>query len=369
MKHSTVRLVAVVLACALVVVPSVTSSHRLSLIGSLNTISTVASTVPSNGDINPYGVAVVPTTTGESTRGDILVSNFNNGGNLQGTGTTIVEIASGGHSRLFAQIHSNDLAGSCAGRVGLTTALVVLRKGWVIAGSLPTADGMSATSKPGCLIVLNSRGHFVETIAGAMIKGPWDMTAFDGGEWAALFVTNVLNGTVAGSPNVVQRGTVVRVVLSVPDQAEKDDLPAVQSQIVIGSGFGERTDPGALVVGPTGVSLGNDGTLYVADTLANRIADIPNALVRRTSAGIGRTISVNGALNGPLGLAVAPNGDILVANANDGNLVETTPAGVQIATKTVDTAGAGTLFGLAIAPATEAVYFVDDGTNTLNLLH
>jgi len=53
-------------------------------------ISTIASTVPPNGDVNPYGVAVVPMSMGSLVQGDVLVSNFNNSQNLQGTGTTIV---------------------------------------------------------------------------------------------------------------------------------------------------------------------------------------------------------------------------------------------------------------------------------------
>src|SRR5471030_968760 len=61
------------------------------------TVTTIASTVPKNGDINPYGMAVVPKTTGSLVQGDILISNFNNGQNLQGTGTTIMEISPGGH--------------------------------------------------------------------------------------------------------------------------------------------------------------------------------------------------------------------------------------------------------------------------------
>ncbi len=75
-------------------------------------------------------------------------------------------------------------------------------------------------------------------------------------------------------------------------------------------------------------------------------------------------------MNQPLGVALAPNGDILSVNAGDGNMVETTPSGTQVAVKNIDTsgAGAGTLFGLAVVPGT-GVYFVDDGDNTLDLLH
>jgi sugar lactone lactonase YvrE len=234
----------------------------------------------------------------------------------------------------------------------------------VIVGSLPTNDGTAATAKAGCLIVLNSKGKAVETISGNGINGPWDMTLVDGGSSATLFVTNVLNGTVAASPKVVYKGTVLRINLSIPD----GDKPRVMSRKVIGSGFQERTDPAALVIGPTGLGLGSDGTLYVADTLPNRIVAIPHALTRNSDAGTGKTVSSNGALNGPLGLTIAPNGNILAANAADGNLVEITPAGVQIATKTIEPGGAGTLFGLAIVPQGRGVYFVDDGTNQLGLL-
>jgi hypothetical protein len=341
-----------------------------SFIGSLSKISKLASTVPTNGDVNPYGVAVVPSTTGALVRGHVLVSNFNAKSNLQGTGTTIMDIAPNGAAKVFAQI-GGKLPGPCPGGVGLTTALVVLRTGWVIVGSLPTSDGTAATAKAGCLLVLNSMGHAVETFSGSFngvkINGPWDMTALDLGAVAELFVSNVLNGTVAANGSVVNRGTVVRIVLFIPNHG----MPQELLRTPVGTGFGERTDPSALVIGPTGLGLGADGTLYVADTLANRIAAIPNALSRFNSAGTGKTVSVSGAINGPLGLAVAPNGDILTVNAGDGNVVETTTAGSQVTVKTIDTSGqgAGTLFGLAITPNGRGVYFVDDGDNTLDLLH
>jgi len=335
------------------------------LIEQMNSVTEVASTVPASGEMNPYGVAVVQASSGVLVEGNVLVSNFNNKANQQGTGTTIVQVSPDGTRTLFAQINSTYLPGTCPGGVGLTTALVVLRSGWVIVGSLPTTDGTSATAQAGCLIVVNNRGQVAETFSGSEINGPWDMTAFDEGNHAALFFTNVLNGTVAANGTVVNQGTVVRMELNIPSGG----MPQEVSSTIIGSGFGQRTDPAALVIGPTGVGLGKDGTLYVADSLANRTAAIPNALTRQTSAGTGITVSENGAINTPLGLTIAPNGDIIVANAGDGNLVEITPNGNQVAMKTVEPAGAGTLFGLADAPMNAGVYFVDDGTNSLNIIH
>jgi hypothetical protein len=333
--------------------------------GPLHHVKTLASTVPGNGDVNPYGVAVVPRSTGHLFAGNVLVSNFNDAKNVQGTGTTIVEVTPSGHHWLFAQINPH-LPG-CPGGVGLTTALTVLRSGWVIVGSLPTQGGN--VSGAGCLIVLDRWGNVRETFQHHGINGPWDMTALDAGHFAALFVTNVLNGTVAGGGKVVHRGTVLRLDLVIP----RFGLPYVVSIRTIGSGFAEKTDPAALVIGPTGVGLGRDGTLYVADSLNSRIAAIHDAVDRFSSAGTGFTVSKGGHLVGELGLAVAPGGDILTVNAGDGNLVETTPFGSQVAVRQLDKSGsppgAGALFGLAVKPGSRAVYFVDDAVNTLNLLH
>jgi hypothetical protein len=221
------------------------------------------------------------------------------------------------------------------------------------------------------------------------------MTAWERDGKAKLFVTNVLNGTVAASPAVVNKGTVVRIDLDLSGA-----MPAATAMTIIGSGFSERTDPAALVIGPTGVGLGRmripgpgeglmtapdsedeieteleteDGAtvLYVADSLNNAIQIIPEPLDRMTSAGTGTTLTSGGSLNDPLGLIVARN-RILTVNGNDGFLTEITAAGTQIATRLLDSTGtppgAGTLFGLAFVPG-RGLYFVDDGTNTLNLLH
>jgi hypothetical protein len=341
--------------------------------GTPHTITTIASTVPANGDVNPYGIYVIPRTMGNLIKGNLLISNFNASSNFQGTGTTLVQISPAGHAHLFAQIDASHLPGPCTGGVGLTTALVVLRAGWVIVGSLPTSDGTSATAQAGCLLLLNPMGKVIETIYGTLINGPWDMTALDlsnenGGGSASLFVTNVLNGTVAAGGKVVHGGTVVRVDLTLT----KGTPPFVESMTVIGSGFSERTDPGALVIGPTGVGLSKDGlVLYVADSLNNRIAAIPFPVFRQSSAHTGLTITTGGALNDPLGLTVAANGDILTANGDDGFMVQTTPGGFQVSKNLLDSSGnppgAGALFGLTTIGSD--VYYVDDATNTLNLFH
>ena len=335
-----------------------------SFLSHFSAVTNVASTVPANGDVNPYGITVVPQSAGKLVSGDTLVSNFNNSANLQGTGTTIVQVSPWGSVTTFADL-SGPLPGACPGGVGLTTALTTLPGGWVVVGSLPTTDGMSDTAQQGCLIVLNSQGTPVETWSGSDINGPWDLTAVSGFGWAQIFVSNVLNGTVANSPNTVDQGTVAR--LSV--RLNPCRPPALVGSSVVANGFAERTDPNALVVGPTGLALGDQGQLYVADTVNSRIAVVPSALWRSTPVGGGGfTLTSGGSLNGPLGMVLAPNGDVLSANGGDGNIVETTPFGHQIATVQIDPAGAGgDLFGITIAPYGRGVLFVDDGDNTLKL--
>jgi hypothetical protein len=337
-----------------------------SFVAPFSTVSSLASTVPANGDINPYGIVIVPQSAGSLHAGDLLISNFNAKSNDQGTGTTIDQITTAGKSSLFAEINPKTLPGSCPGGVGLTTALSVLAGGYVVVGSLPTTNGQSATAKAGCLLVLNSSGHPIKTIAGATIAGPWDMTSVSHGKVTTLFVSNALNGGAAKGVHTIDNSTVVRIRV----RSGAGQPPKVLSQRVIATGIPWRDDKAALVIGPTGVGLATNGTLYLANTLDNSIVAIPHALTRVSAVKIGTTISKGGHLKQPLGLVIAPNGDIITTNAGDGNIVETTPAGKQVTVKPADAkSGAGSLFGLAIAPGGKGIYFVDDGNNTLRLLH
>ena len=268
-------------------------------------IKVVASTVPSNGDVNPYGIVVVPVTMGSLTAGNLLISNFNNSGNLQGTGTTIVQITPSGTVSLFAQIDAANLPDPCPGGVGLTTALGRIAErlgcGWQLADHGRHLGygrcGMPARSR--------QQGQRAETFYGSLLIGPWDMTASDNGTTPSLFFSNVLNGTVAGGGNAVHGGTVVRMDLNIA----KGSQPSIQSMTVIGSGFAERADLAALVIGPTGVHLSGRGdqgddsgqVLYVADRLNNRIASISKAMIHTTSARTGDTVSRGGSINDPAG--------------------------------------------------------------------
>jgi hypothetical protein len=348
-----------------------TATTSTPFLSPLRTVSTIASTVPSNGDINPYGIATVPTSTGKLQEGQILISNFNAKesakANGQGTGTTIVQVSTAGKVSLFARIDAKTLPGPCPGGVGLTTALNVLPGGYVVVGSLPTTNGKSATAKYGCLIVLDSEGRAVETIAGRNIQGPWDSTAKSEGSKTSLFVSNALNGGAAKGIRTIDNSTVLRIEL----ESGEGQTPKVLSETVIADGIPWVDSEEALVLGPTGLALASDGTLYVASTADSRILAISEAKTRTTPAAKGGAVLTEaGHLKEPLGMVLAPNGNIITSNGGDGNMVETTPAGQQVAVRTADEkTGAGSLFGMAIAPEGKGVYFVDDGENTLSLLH
>ena len=374
-KRRLNRVFIVRVGALLSVVASTVPAHAGPFIDKFKTVSDGVVSAPASGfdagDENPYGVAVVPKSVGDLVEGDILVSNFNDSDNDQGTGTSIVQYSPNDQTQTtFAEIDASTLPGGCPGGVGLTTALVVLRSGWVIVGSLPTSDGMIDTVGAGCLIVLDAKGNPVETFSGGAVNGPWDMTASDNGGHATLYFTNVLNGGVAAAaPDTpVAAGTVVRMRLKTPVQGTK--VPSILSTTTIGSKFSEENDPAALIIGPTGVGLGlgSDDSLYVADTVNSRIAKIKNASTRLSSAGTGVTVTTDHLLSQPLGLALAPNGDILTVNAGDGNIVETSHGGSQVTTvNPIALAGGGSLFGLAVAPGANGIYFVDDSENELNL--
>jgi hypothetical protein len=333
-----------------------------SLVASLtNAPAVTTSTVASNGDQNPYGVAFVPEgfePGGKLHAGDLLVSDFNNattstGGNVQGTGTSIVRITPGGQSSFFFQDST---------ALGLTTAVGVLKSGFVLVGNLPNVDGVA---KQGALRILDSNGNVVETLKDPVkLDGPWDLTGVDRGDRALVFVSNVLNGTIT------------RIDLRIPAHG----MPIVANMTTIASGFGFGTNSSAFVVGPTGLAFdANRDILYVASTADPAIFAVANAAKTQKDLGTGTVVvpTTDPHLHGPLGLVLAPNGDLIISNGDaihqtsDVNeIVEYTPSGQFVAETPVDTTGtAGGAFGIAISSFQGQIRFaaVDDNFNTVTV--
>lgn len=336
--------------------------------------TTLTSTVPENGDQNPYALVVAPVSAGTIRKDDVLVDNFNNAANLQGLGTTIVDYnPTSKKLSVFAKLPRN--LNGCPGGVGLGTAMTMLKSGWVIVGSTPSNDGTTGTKGAGCLIVLDSQGKVASILAGENINAPWgNMAVIDNGSTATLFVSNAGFGVGApeGEPPVVNKATVLRIELAIPEGSP----PVVTGQTVIANGFGEQADKGVFLIGPTGLALGADGTLYVSDAIGNRIVAIPDAAKRTSSAGTGREVTKDGLLHRPLALAICPNGHLLAPNAQNGQVVEIDPAtGKQLYARWIDAdkaqtpTGSGDLFGIAMTAAGDGFYYVEDDVNTLVLAH
>jgi hypothetical protein len=336
--------------------------------------SLVTSTVPANGDQNPYAIFIAPVSAGKIQAGDVLVDNFNDRNNLQGLGTTIVSYRpSTRQLSLVAAIPRN--LPQCPGGVGLTTAMAMLKSGWIIVGSLPSRDGTTATKGAGCLIVLDAQGNIAGTIAGPNINGPWgNMAVIDNGTSASLFVSNTGFdvGPPEDEPPIINKATVLRLDLSIAEGRP----PAVTRQTVIADGFGQQADKDVFIIGPTGLALGKGGVLYVSDALGNRIVAIPDAATRTSSAGTGREITKEGFLHRPLAMTTAPNGHLLVTNGLNGQVVEIDPdSGRQIYARWIDAnraqspPGSGDLFGIAMAPDGSGFYYVEDEVNMLVLAH
>ena len=338
----------------------------------------LSSTIPDNGDVNPYAVLVAPVSIGAIEQDDVLVDNFNNISNLQGTGTTIIRYRPGTkETRLFAQVPQK--LKDCPGGVGLTTAMTMLKSGWIIVGSAPSTDGTTKTKGDGCLLVFDAHGQHVATWAGPTINAPWgNMATIDRGDSATLFIS--MAGFGLKGPEVVDpatkypvvehQATVLRLELTIPE----GQPPVLRSQTVIGDGFANRADRDNFLFGPTGLALGSDDTLYVTDGLDNEITAIPEASTRTGSAGKGRLVTREGLLAWPLAMVMTAQGHLLVNNGKNGQTVEIDPiAGKQIYAHWLNTnqaqspPGNGNLFGLTLTPDGKSFYYVEDDINALRL--
>lgn len=338
--------------------------------------ATLTSTIAENGDLNPTAIALSPVTAGHLHEGDVLVDNFNNAANLQGMGVTIMRYRpSIGETVLFARLpHTLE---QCPGGVGLGIAMTVLKSGWVIVGSAPSSDGSMDTRGTGCLLVLDAHGHLRAVWSDPNINYPWsNIVGVDSGDRATLFIGMAgfdVPGPGAQDPETgevptVRKATVLRLSLSVKDA----EPPVITEETVVADGFGQQPDEGAFLIGPTGLALGRDGVLYVADSVDNRIVAVDGALDRTDSARDGREITRDGLLRQPLAMAMTPGGNLLVTNAKNGQVVEIDPeAGRQLYAHWINVnpvqpaPGNGALFGIAMRPDGNGFYYVSDDINAL----
>lgn len=320
------------------------------------------STVPPNGDLNPYGVAFMPPPLQENAPpiansvlqpGDLLVSNFNGAVNLPGTGTTLVRIDARGRKTLFFQASTQ--------YAGLDAALAVLRDGTVLVGNLKTFDGTLATSSPGAIQIISPSGVLQNIIAGPAIDGPWGMAVRESQDSVEVFVSNVLNGTI------------VRLIF-----LRSGGGLSLEKTTVIAAGLYHEGDPAAIEIGPSGLLYSpNEDTLYFASSVDNAIYRIQHAsTVGADHAAPELVVQDQTHLHAPADLAFAPNGDLLVANSDtldfDPNqpseIVEYTQDGTFVAEFPVDPNGGGA-FGIATQRLGKAARLaaVDDNASNVTI--
>jgi DNA-binding beta-propeller fold protein YncE len=317
------------------------------------------STVPANGDLNPYGVAFVPRgfpRGGTIAAGDVLVSNFNNSTNVQGTGTSIVQFDPRGQ----VAPPGNAVTFFTSALPGLSTALGVLSGGFVIVGNVPTTDGSFGTIGQGALQIIDRSGHLVQTLNDPkFLDGPWDLAVDDQGDRAHIFVSNVLSGTVSRL-----------------DVAVSAHAVTVLQKTLIAQGYTHVPNAGAVVLGPTGLAYDREtDTLYVASTADNAIFAVNEARARNRAVTRGRVAFADTHLRGPLALRFAPNGNLLTANGDAVNadvlhpseIVEFTTRGEFVREYNVDPSQGGA-FGLDTLPEGPFNYAaIDDVTNSLTV--
>jgi hypothetical protein len=325
-----------------------------------------ANTVPPNGDVNPYGVAFVPSgfpSRGTIVAGDIIVANFNNKANAQGTGTTVVKVKPHGRPVVF---YSDPTA------PGFSTALGVLSSGFVLLGNVPSANGTGVCADQakdvgaGSLMIIDSRGNLVQRlVSNSVLNGPWDLTVDDLGSTAHVFVSNV------------NTGTVTRLDLDTPFGM----APTVTAMTEIAMGYTHQCDPNAFVVGPTGLAFDSlHHVLYVAATGDNAIYKISDADTTANDVVLGTQVPFADAgtfFHGPLALALANNGDLISTQGDAINfnqnlqsqIVEITGDGTFVANFSVEPTASGAAFGIFLKENGAAFRFaaVDDNLNTLDV--
>jgi hypothetical protein len=339
-----------------------------SFLAGKGTVTVLGSTTPTNGDENPYAIWPVTTTVGSVKTGDVLIDNFNNSSNNQGTGTTIVDLHANGSQSVFAQLPQT-LSG-CTGGVGLTTAMVQLKTGWVIVGSLPSSNGKTATAAAGCLLVLSPTGKVAEAISEPYLDGPWDAAVQDNGTPLPSSSPTPSSASRRATTGKVDQGDVVRLSLS----QTATSAPKITAESVIASGFAEAPDAAAFIKGPTGLRSPPPARSTWPTTSAT--GSPPSRRATRTSSdGTGSTRDLGRPAGRAAGPGRGPGRRHTGRQRHQRQDRRDHPAGKQVGEDYADDSigqdppGNGDLFDVAITQDGKGVLFVNDGTNILQELH
>ena len=344
-------------------------AHFVTTINGLNRIAEIGSTAfildahgrTISADANPYGIAIAPASTpilntaGALRPGDIVVTNF--GANE--TGMTLIRFPGGkGPGHLFNTTPSAGTKGPAFEAFNILSG-----SDWV------------ANFSGNNVQVFRPNGTVLVSITNALFNKPWGVAFNHGlrnradGSIASFFVSNVNSATIDRIDVISSaKGATFRIV-------QIGQLTQVNG----GNKVNVVWVP-ALQIGARHYS----DVLLALDPAANRVAAFPNSTAANTtgkpSTSKGITVFQGKPLNMPGGLTLNPlNGDLLVVNLNDNNLIELNLTRKQIiGVRQLDNvpvdaqSGNGSaLFGVAAARDARGnleVFFTDDNTNTLNVL-
>jgi hypothetical protein len=324
-----------------------------SVLAGLGDEITIGSTVdPVSGDVNPYGLDVAKVTAGKLTAGDLVICDFNDRANVQGTGNAIVALHPIPGSRPTHITNAEELTGC--------NALALAPNDFIWAADF------SDSNNP----IVGPFGKLLTTLSQFPWKRPFGeafASPLNANSVPAFYVSN------AGD------GTLVRVSI----------FPDHFGFMTIATGFPINHGVPGSILSPSGLNYQPNGdVLYVVDGTNDALYAISNvssvgAVGIRVNgltfsgpdASDARVVYHGAPLNGPISSAILPGGNIAVGNTLDPNgknlIVEISPAGKLLFVKNVDKGAAGAIFGM-VATGTNAtnakLYFNDDNTNTLRVL-
>lgn len=326
----------------------------------------LASAAAANGDVNPYGIAVVPQTTGNLVAGNLLVADFNNSAGTPGSGTSVVQVdPATGTATTFAS--GLPISGPVGIAINPVNDLV-----WV--GDFGSSNGSTSND---LLLLPNGtvKANFNPSTTASPVSsgqqptfnGVWGMGVSQTSAGVSFYY-----GT-AGSGSAGTGGGEVWRLDPHPTATSPNGQPLASTYVELATGLGDNATTKAVPVtaanaaGPEGLAFdAANGTLYVADDANNTIYAIQGA---STATGPVTPIVVasGGVINTPENIVIDPNtGDLLVANAGNNTLAVIDPTtGNVLWSRVLDTGAPGALFGLAaVANAGHTtVYYDDNNTN------
>lgn len=324
-----------------------------SLLRRLDDSTTIGSTIDATGDQNPYGLAVAPRTAGSLSAGDLVVCDFNDPANAQGTGSDIIALHPVPGATPLHVVQDHSLLGC--------TEIAMAPNGNIWAAAFAAKDNP----------VISPFGAVLNTQAG----GPWNhpfgeaFAAHRGsGRASSFYVSDAGNGNV------------VRVSVK---------PSAAYTYETIATGFAINHGVPGSILGPSGLQYDEmSDTLFIVDGADNslvsfaRVSNIPAGGITVNGTGFSgpnakqaHLLYKGAPLNGPISSALLPGGHIVLGNTLDPDgknlMIEIGPNGRLLDVKNVDTGPAGAIFGMAATGRSLRdlkLYFNDDNDNTVKVL-